>query len=134
MNTKELEAHLDRVFMWINVFINLTMSRLMREMDSESVRTVRRKLTNDGGVEVYTTEESDEDGRDSNDSRASTSPRTDHVWVTLYSVEHEIERARLLHQLRHELEGSDLLTFASLLMFDFMTRVTGPLGNISQLW
>jgi hypothetical protein len=67
-----------------------------------------------------TTDESDEDGRDSNDSRASTPPRTEHVWVALYSVEHEIERGRLLHQLRHELEGSNLLTFASLLMFDFM--------------
>jgi hypothetical protein len=116
----ELDVHLDRVFMRINVFIILTMMCLMRQMDSESARTVRRKLRHDGGAEVYTTGENGEDGRDSNDSRASTPCRTEHVWVALYSVEHEIERGRLLHQVQQELEGSNLLTFASLLMFDFM--------------
>ena len=132
---KELEVRLDRVFMRINVFINLAMERIMRQMDSESpARKVRQKLSHVGCLQVYTTEGSDEDGRDSIDSRACTPPRTEDVWVALYSVEHENERGTLLRQLRHNLEGSKMLTFASLIMFDFIESARVQDSNDLNWW
>ena len=86
-------------------------SLMKRQLDGEPpARNVRKKLCHDGGVQVYTT--GDEDGRDSNDSRAITPPEIERVWAALYSVEQEDEKGSLLRQLRHELEGSKMLTFA----------------------
>ena len=129
---KDLEHSLDRVYLRLTVFLQLAINRQMSEERSPQARNVRRLLgpaATEGGLQVFTTDERHGAAAgevaaaraDSDDSRASTPPREQQdVWVALYCVEHENERGELLQQLRRALEGSKMLTYASLIMFDFM--------------
>ena len=130
LECKELEASLSQVYMKLTLVMVIAIQRQMSEERPPQARNVRRHLghfaSEEGGVQVITGAAAAAAGADSDDSRASTPPREQDVWVALYSVERENERGELLRQLRRELEGSRMLTHASLIMFDFMECAQVP--------